>query len=185
MNKIHILSSTDRPGSNAMKVSEYVNNFIQPMAEAKVFSLTDFPFDEVTGGRYGDDIEGVNKFNGRFLDADGFIFVIPEYNGGFPGVLKLFVDYLPFPKALFKKPVSYIGESNGTFGALRPVEHMQQILAYRNAISYPESMYISGVSRNFSRDDGLNSEKLQILLEGQLKGFIDFVEQLTPEKELS
>lgn len=185
MNKIHILSSTDRPGSNALKVSEYVKEFIQDFSEAEVFALTEFPFDVVTGGRYGDDIDEVNMFNDRFLDADGFIFVIPEYNGGFPGVLKLFVDYLPFPAALYKKPVSFIGESNGAFGALRSVQQMQQILAYRKAISYPESMYISGVSKNFDRNNGLNSEKLQVLLEEQLKGFIEFVGQLTPEKELS
>lgn len=179
MNKIHILSSTDRPGSNALKVSKYVEEFISSDTDATVFSLMDFPFDEVAGGRYGDEIENVNNFNKAFLDADGFIFVVPEYNGGFPGVLKLFLDFLPFPEALNKIPVSFIGEADGSFGALRPVEHLQQILVYRKAIVYPERMFISGVSKNFNSETGIKTDMLQTLLEGQLNGFIEFVDQLS------
>lgn len=176
MHKIHILSSTDRPGSNAYKVSSYVKEFIENDSDVKIFSLRDFPFEDVVGGKYGEDIESVKQFNSAFLDADGFIFVVPEYNGGFPGVLKLFIDYLPFPDAMYKKPVSFIGEAAGSFGALRPVEHIQQILAYRKALIYTERMFISGVNENFDRETGIKSEKLQELLEEQLYGFIEFVD---------
>lgn len=179
MNKIHILSSTDRPQSNALKVATYVHEFMNGKADTKVFSLKDFPFEDVVGGRYGDEIERVTEFNNRFLDADGFIFVVPEYNGGFPGVLKLFIDYLPFPEAIYKKPVSFIGEAAGSFGALRPVEHLQQILAYRKAIIYTERMFIKGVGDNFDQEKGLTSDTLQQLLEDQLNGFTEFVGKLS------
>lgn len=178
MNQIHILSSTDRPGSNAMKVSNYVYDFMEANADVKLFSLEDFPFQDVVGGRYGQDIGSVNFFNSSFLDADGFLFVVPEYNGGFPGVLKLFLDYLPFPKAMYKKPVSFIGEADGAFGALRPVEHLQQILAYRKALIYPERMFIKNVNESFDPENGLKSEMLQGLLEDQLNGFTDFVDRM-------
>lgn len=178
MNTIHILSSTDRPGANALKVSNYAKDFMDGKANVELFSLKDFPFGDVIGGKYGKDIESVKKFNDAFLDADGFLFVVPEYNGGFPGVLKLFIDYLPFPDAMFKKPVSFIGEAAGSFGALRPVEHLQQILAYRKALIYTERMFISGVDKNFDPEKGLKSDILQGLLEDQLNGFTEFVDKL-------
>jgi len=175
MSKIHILASTDRPNSNALKVAEYTQTLLEEFSDVKTFSLNDFPLKDVVGGKYGKDIESVNKFNNAFLDADGFLFVVPEYNGGFPGILKVFIDYLPFPEALEKKPVSFIGESAGSFGALRPVEHLQQVLGYRNALIYPERMFISGVNSQFDKESGLKSDKLQELLEGQIKGFSEFV----------
>lgn len=179
MNTIHILSSTDRPGSNAMHVSNYVKGYMNGKATVEVFSLRDFPFQDVAGGRYGQDIESVQAFNKEFLNADGFLFVVPEYNGGFPGVLKLFIDYLPFPRAMYKMPVSFIGEADGSFGALRPVEHLQQILAYRKALIYTERMFISRVNDTFDPEKGLKSDMLQGLLEDQLDGFVDFVKKLT------
>lgn len=178
MNKIHILSSTDRPGSNALKVSKYVKEYMDDKADVELFSLKDFPFEEVVGGKYGKDIENVKKYNDKFLDTDGFLFVVPEYNGGFPGVLKLFIDYLPFPEAMYMKPVSFIGEAAGSFGALRPVEHIQQILAYRKALIYTERMFIQGVNKNFDPENGLKSDLLQGLLEDQLNGFVKFVGQV-------
>ena len=179
MNTIHILSSTDRPGSNALKVSNYAKNFLNGKAEVEVFSLKDFPYADVVGGKYGKDIESVEKFNNKFLDADGFLFVVPEYNGGFPGVLKLFIDYLPFPEVMDKMPVSFIGEAAGSFGALRPVEHIQQILSYRNALIYSQRMFIKDVNNTFDPEDGLKSDMLQGLLEDQLNGFVEFVQQVT------
>jgi NAD(P)H-dependent FMN reductase len=147
--------------------------------DVELFSLKDFPYADVVGGKYGDDIDSVTSFNDSFLDADGFLFVVPEYNGGFPGVLKVFIDYLPFPDAMYKMPVSFIGEAAGSFGALRPVEHLQQILSYRKALIYSERMFISGVGKNFDRESGLKSEMLQSLLEDQLNGFITFVDQVS------
>lgn len=179
MSTIHILSSTDRPGSNALEVSNYVKEFMDDKTNVDLFSLKDFPYADVLGGKYGEDIKSVKAFNDAFLDADGFLFVVPEYNGGFPGVLKLFIDYLPFPDAMYKMPVSFIGEAAGSFGALRPVEHLQQILSYRKAIIYSERMFIKGVDENFDREKGLKSEMLQGLLEDQLTGFITFVDLLS------
>ena len=35
--------------------------------------------------------------------TDKFIFVIPEYNGSFPGVLKVFIDACSFPESFYEK----------------------------------------------------------------------------------
>ncbi|PWN08128.1 NADPH-dependent FMN reductase [Rhodohalobacter mucosus] len=183
MSLIHILSSTDRPGSNALKVSEYASNLIAENAECRIFSLMDFPLADVHGGKYGSTPDSVKEFNESFLEADGFLFVIPEYNGGFPGILKVFFDYLPFPKAMEMVPVSTIGEAAGAFGALRPVEQFEQLLKYRKAYVYPERMFIQRVNDSFDPEKGLSSDLLQDLLESQLRNFPDFVDQIAERKK--
>lgn len=179
--KINILSSTDRPGSNALKVSGYVKRKLDKKADVRILSLMDFPFQDVIGGRYADDIDSVDEFNETFLDADGILFVIPEYNGGFPGVLKVFFDYLPFPKALSGMPVSLIGEAAGAFGALRPVEQFSQLLMYRHAIIYPERMYIQRVNDAFDEELGMKKGSLQKKLDHQLEEFPEFVRKNSKE----
>lgn len=179
--RIHILSSTDRPGSNARKVSEYVEGVLSQHAdiEVKIFSLEDYPMSDIVGGKYGKDIESVSEFNSEFLDADGLLFVIPEYNGGFPGVLKVFYDYLSFPEALRRQPVSLIGEAAGAFGAMRPVEQFAQLLSYRRAHIFPDRMYIQRVNDSFDQESGLKNEKLQKIFLTQLNDFTDFVRKLS------
>jgi NAD(P)H-dependent FMN reductase len=181
MIQIHILSATDRPNSNALKVARYADQFLAKKASTKVFSLKDFPIQDVVGGRYHNRPESVKDFTDEFLEADGFVFVIPEYNGGFPGVLKLFYDYLPFPEAFSKAPVCLIGEAAGAFGALRPVEQFSQLLIYRQAHIFPERMFIQRVNDSFDEEEGLTSEKMQKLWEKQLNGFPDFVERIAAE----
>ncbi len=173
--KINILSSTDRPGSNALKISGYVKKRLEEKADVQILTLMDYPLMDVAGGRYADDIESVNEFNNTFLDADGILFVVPEYNGGFPGILKVFFDYLPFPKALKGMPVSLIGEAAGAFGAMRPVEQFSQLLTYRKAIIFPERIFIQRVNDSFDEEQGMKSESQQKMLDIQLDKFPDFV----------
>lgn len=179
--KIHILSCTDRPGSNALKVSTYAQKFLEKKADTELFSLADYPLEQLKGGKYGNTPESVEEFNNDFLDADGYLFVIPEYNGGFPGILKLFWDYLPFPEAMSHKPVSLIGEAAGAFGALRPVEQFEQLVKYRKAYVFPDRMFIQRVNDSFDPENGLKEKVPQELLMKQLNEFPEFVSRLKPE----
>lgn len=178
--KITILSCTDRPGSWALKVSNYVAELYKRLdVETEVVSLEEFPLIDVVGGKYGEKIPSVEAFNDRVLTTDGLIFVIPEYNGSFPGILKLFVDYLPFPKAFEKMPMAFIGEASGAFGALRSVEQFQMIANYRNAFQFPERVFIPRVNREFDPEKGFEDSFKETLLNNQVKNFTKFVKDNT------
>jgi len=175
---IKIISSTDRPNSWALKVSKYVAGlYNQEEVKAEVISLEDFPLADVVGGKYGNELPSVEKFNKPITSADGLVFVIPEYNGGFPGILKVFIDYLPFPEAFEKMPMAFIGEASGAFGALRPVEQFQMVANYRNALQFPERVFIPRVSKEFDPETGLVDDFKQGLLESQVTNFVKFVER--------
>ncbi len=173
---LKIISSTDRPNSWALKVSNYVSGLYKTKEiEAQVISLEDFPLVDVIGGKYGKEIPAINRFRDPILNADALIFVIPEYNGGFPGILKMFIDYLPFPGAFEKMPMAFIGEASGAFGALRSVEQFQMIANYRNALQFPERVFIPRVSKEFDPETGLKDDFKQKLLDSQVENFIKFV----------
>lgn len=184
MTRIHILSSTDRPGSMALKISEFVKKQYDDLGvEAKVISLEDFPIQDVAGGNYGADIPSVKAFNEQVLDCDGLLMVIPEYNGSYPGILKLFIDYLPFPAAFDKLPIAFIGEAAGAFGSLRAVEQMQMVCNYRNAYLFPERVFLQRVHKIFSPENGISDELQAKLLDSLIKGFASFTERNKGERE--
>lgn len=182
---IKIISGTDRPGSMAKKVADHVCDlYLKEGVDAEVVCLRDFPLQDVVGGKYGKDIPSVKAFNENVLSADGLVFVIPEYNGGFPGILKLFIDYLPFPEAFEKMPMAFIGEAAGAFGALRPVEQFQMIANYRNALQFPERVFIQRVTKNFEEGEGITNEFTRSLLNSQIENFIKFVDSVK-DRDLS
>jgi len=185
--KIRIVSGTDRPGSNALKVSEYLKKRYEEQTETDadtgIIDLQDFPTAEVEGGKYGlKTPASVKSFYQPLLESDGLIMVCPEYNGGYPGILKLFIDYLPFPESLNKKPICFVGEANGAFGALRAVEQLQQVVGYRNAHVFPERVFISRVNKNFDEKEGIREPIQQKLLDSQIKNFIHFVKNLNKQE---
>ncbi|RNC84769.1 MAG: NADPH-dependent oxidoreductase [Balneola sp.] len=177
--QLKIISSTDRPNSKSLEVSGYIQKLYDKQGvDTSVVSLEDFPLQDVAGGKYGEEIQSVKNFRDPVLNADALLFVIPEYNGGFPGILKVFIDYLPFPGAFEHLPMAFIGVAAGAFGALRAVEQFQMVANYRNSIQFPERVFINRVSSEFDPESGLKNEFQQKLLEGQTKNFIGFVRRL-------
>lgn len=182
MLQITILSCTDRPGSNAWNVTTGIEPFYRnESVDVNLVSLVDFPLTDVAGGKYDDEIASVDTFNEGVLSADGLVLVVPEYNGGFPGILKLFFDYLPFPEALEHLPVALIGEAAGYFGALRPVEHLQDLLLYRRAVLYPERVFLPKIEDVLDEDGSIPEGSRKRRLQKQATGFVRFVSRLREE----
>lgn len=114
----------------------------------------------------------------RFLAADGVVFVIPEYNGSYPGILKLFVDMLPYPQGFDKRPCAFVGLSAGQFQSLRAVEHFQGVAGYRHAYIFPERVFIGDSFKQFDGAGKLNDAKLAERLKKQANGFVNFIAAL-------
>jgi len=185
MIKLKIISATDRPGANALKVARYLAPKYEELgAEVSIISLRDYPIKDVAGGKYGQQINSVDAFNEQVLEADALVLIVPEYNGSYPGILKLFIDYLPYPHGLEKIPICIVGESSGTFGALRAVEQIQAVFGYRNAYIFPERVFIPRVKQNFDPETGIRDEFQQELLIDQIRNFYVFTKGVK-EKELT
>ena len=74
--------------------------------------------------------------------SDAFVFVIPEYNHGYPGEWKLLIDQAP-KEAYQNKPVLIAGVSAGRLGGARVIEHVQPILSTLGLLYVPSPLSFS------------------------------------------
>ena len=101
-----------------------------------------------------------------------FVFVIPEYNGSFPGVLKAFIDSLDFLKLSGKK-AALIGLSSGHAGGLRALDHFTEILHHLKIEVYSDKPKLSGIEKLID-DTQLIDDKSIERLKKMLGNFIEF-----------
>ncbi|MEP7264558.1 MAG: NADPH-dependent FMN reductase [Bacteroidota bacterium] len=108
-----------------------------------------------------------------FIPADKFIFIIPEYNGSYPGILKLLIDVLD-PKESFKnKKAALTGIATGRAGNLRGMDHLTAVLNHMNVTVMPYQLPVSKVQHEFNGTDQF-AEGTQNAVERQINDFIAF-----------
>lgn len=172
---ILIVSGTNRPDSNALRVAKLLKSFYdRHQAAADVFSLCDLPPETFLPSTYAEKPESVRELSRRVIDAAGLHVVTPEYNGSFPGALKYLIDMLKFPESFDHKPVAFVGEANGAWGALRAVEQLQGVFGYRNAHQYPKRVFIPSVRTRFDAEGNFTDAEIAARLEEQCVGFAKF-----------
>jgi chromate reductase len=180
---IVIISGTNRPGSNTRKVTTCVEASYKALGvKTQVLDLVELPTEIFAPASYAEKPTGFKKFTDAILAADGIVIVTPEYNGGVPGVLKYFIDMLPFPESFEQRPVCFVGLAMGIWGALRPVEQLQAIFGYRNALIYPERVFMPGVGKLLDATGHFTNDDIPKRLDKQAVGFVDFVEKLRGKK---
>lgn len=180
---IVILSGTNRPGSNTRKVTTRVEASYKALGmKTQLLDLADMPPEIFAPTSYEEKPAAFKKFTDAILAADGLVVVTPEYNGGVPGVLKYFIDMLPFPESFEQRPVCFIGLAAGIWGALRPVEQLQAIFGYRNALIFPERVFMPGIGKLLDAAGQFTNPDLPTRLDKQAAGFVDFVEKLRVKK---
>jgi NAD(P)H-dependent FMN reductase len=175
MSVILVVSGTNRPDSNALKVSKIILSHYQAAKiDAELFSLAEMPREIFDPTSYATKPPGMLAIQKRVLDAKGLHVITPEYNGSFPGVLKYFLDMLKFPESFERKPVAFTGEAAGVWGALRSVEQLQMIFGYRNAYIYPERVFIPGINQKLDNSGKLSDPEIDQRLAKQAQGFAKF-----------
>jgi len=180
MAPILVICGTNRPGASAHKVADIVHrHYAAANVPASYLSLVELPPEAFSPEAYGNKPAKVVEIQKRVLDASGLHLVVPEYNGSFPGVLKYFIDLLKFPESFQHKPVAFVGEAAGMWGALRSVEQLQQIFAYRNAYLYPDRVFIPNVNAKLDGEGRLIDPDIDSRLAKQAVGFKAFIETMT------
>lgn len=176
---ISIIVGTNRPGSNSRVIAGRIKSlYTELQVPVNVIDLADLPAELFHPSSYGQKPDSFAPFANAVLNASGLHIVTPEYNGGMPGVLKYFIDMLKFPESFERKPVCFTGVAAGQWGALRPVEQLQQIFGYRNAHIFPERVFIPGVFNQLDDKGALKDVELVDRLRNQAAGFAAFVKRI-------
>ena len=172
-----IICGTNRPDSRTRKIVDLVHSHYQELRDpAEIIDLRDVPLSYSAEQTYKGPYEpGLQAYIDKIDRATGLIIVCPEYNGSYPGALKFFIDHWSFPRSFESRPVALIG-IGGRYGGMRPVDHLSQIFAYRNAYVYPQRVFLFNIWDQL-KAESLAPETLQ-LLQDQAKGFGEFVAAL-------
>lgn len=103
-----------------------------------------------------------------------FLFVIPEYNGSFPGVLKAFVDACKFPESFYGKKAALVGLSSGKYGNIRGVEHFTGICHYIHLHVLPLRIHIPSIDTELDENGDFWKEDTVNFTNQQIERFIEF-----------
>lgn len=146
---IPILLGTNREDSNSSKVADFILSELEKRddIETKLFKAEDFNF---PANNYGQDIKGqFPEYIDAIVKADGLIIIVPEYNHGYPGILKSILDLLL--KEYTHKAVGIVPVSGGGWGGTRVVENLIPVLRELG-------LMISPVDLNFPKVGATNFE---------------------------
>ena len=175
---IVLLIATNRPDSNTAKVAAHVADIYKAKGQTlHIVDLHQLPPEIFSPSSYAEKPAAFAPFQEAISKASGVLIVTPEYNGGIPGVFKYFLDMLKFPESFKGTPVAFVGLAAGIWGALRPVEQIEDILIYRHAVIFPERVNISAINNHLDDKGRVKTPDLIERLEKQAEGFIQFVKQ--------
>lgn len=176
---IPVVLGTAREGRASEKVAQAIVKEVEklPEVETELVDIKNHPYTITTppwGPGGANEKETAWK---RTADrADGFMLVVPEYNRGYPGELKLFLDSLH--DSYDKKPALVCGVSAGIFGGRALVEHMRPVLAELKMVPVRGGVFIGNAKKLFDEQGELTDPKFTERLTGKLEELVWFAHAL-------
>lgn len=168
---ITIVSGTNRRGSNTLKVAkEYQRILKEKNIEAGLLSLDDVNVTERSTA-----FEKIEQ--DIVIPTTRFIFIVPEYNGSFPGVLKMMFDNSKSHEIWFNKLALITGNATGRAGNLRGMDHLADILNYVKITVHPNKLPISQVNRLMDAEGKFTDEGTIKAIHNQLDEFISWMQR--------
>jgi len=179
---ITVLSGSNRKGSETLRFSHQYADFLRKHTdqEVKVLALEDIPHDYFfpemySAKRQADSLRAVqDEF---MIPAEKIVYVTSEYNGGFNGALKLFLDACSVReyKATFKgKKAALLGVASGRAGNLRGMEHMTGVLHHVGTIVMPNKLPISRIEELIDDNGDIVDTATLSVMEKHAVEFIEF-----------
>lgn len=154
---ITIVASTNRPGSSTLKLAKYYRQqLLNRGAGANILSLLDLPDSLIATDLYGKRSEAFAPVQQLIKDSEKFVFIIPEYNGSFPGVLKVFINACDFPGTFNDKKAALVGISSGKYGNIRGIDHFTGVCHYLNLHVMPLKLHIPAIRQEINAEGNLH-----------------------------
>ncbi len=133
--------------------------------ETRFFDVRDF---DLPSYDYGTEIAGLfPEWRNAIIKADGLVIVTPEYNHGYPGILKSVIDVLL--KEYIHKAVAFVGVSAGPWGGTRVIESMVPMVRELGLAVTFTDLNFPTVASKFDEDGNL----LDTAYEKRVAGFLD------------
>ncbi len=170
-----IICGTNRSGSNSSKIAEYCKNYaLSQDVEVEILDLEKISAATFLDGSYGNHSDSFSQIlENKIEPAAHLLFIVPEYNGSYPGILKLFLDTAP-PSIWNGKKTALIGVATGRSGNQRGLDHLMAVLHYLNMEVYSQKPLLSSIHLHLNEEGNINNEEYKSLIENQIEGFKNF-----------
>lgn len=175
MERYTVISATNRPDNKTNFFAIACKKILEKRAlKADFFSLLDIPPEFLLPHIYEYDSSPLSPIVEKFISpADKFIFILPEYNGSYPGILKVFIDAI-LPKHFKGKKALLIGTSSGRAGNLRGMDHLTGVLHYLKVEVYSQKLPISSIDRLMDEEGNITDPLTVKLIEQLIAEFVEF-----------
>ena len=164
---IPVLLGTHRKERQSVHVARWVKGQMEkrPEIRTRLFDVAEFklPQDD-----YGQGLkDSFPEWRDAMIQADGLVLVTPEYNHGYPGVMKAVLDIL-LPEYIHKS-VAFVGVSAGPWGGTRVIEAMVPMCRELGLAVCFTDLNFPYVQKTFDTEGKL----LDLAFEQRVKDFLD------------
>jgi NAD(P)H-dependent FMN reductase len=165
---ITVISGTNRADSMTFRTAKLYYGLLEAGGhEAKLLSLEN----KAVWERGAEMLEVEKEY---LIPAEKFIFVMPEYNASFPGIVKVMMDNSDLKKCWWYKKALLTGISDGRAGNLRGIEHMTSILHYMKVQVHYDKLILSRINEEIGKDGTIKKPATEAAMRQQLEDFIKF-----------
>lgn len=163
---VTIISGTNRAENNSIKVARaYEQILLEKNMPVQILDLAKEDFFT----RNENFVALEEKY---LLGASHFIIVLPEYNGSFPGVLKLLIDNSKVSAVWWGKKALLAGVSSGRAGNLRGMEHLTGVLLHLRMHVHYDRLPLSGIDDLINADAVLHDADTLAAMQKQIDEFL-------------
>lgn len=165
---ITIISGTNRKDSMTLRVAKVYEELLSQKSEdVKLLSL-----ENKSVWERNKDMQEIEKE--YLIPSKKFVFVMPEYNGSFPGILKTMIDNSDIKKCWWHKKAMMVGVADGRAGNLRGMEHMTNILHYVKVNVLYNKVPISRINEEVDKMGNLLKPSTGEVIQQQIDEFLIF-----------
>ncbi len=173
---VTVISGTNSKDNISYQVASlYLAYLLQKGQKAQLLDLRDLPTDFISPEMYYDRAPSFVQVQDQYLvPTEKYVIIIPEYNGGIPGIFKLMLDASDIKTCFWGKKASITGISSGRSGNLRGLDTLTNIFHYLKMDVLPNKLPISRIE-TFLDDNGQFSDETTLkLIHQQMDQFIAF-----------
>ncbi len=162
---IPVILGTAREG----RFSEFAANYIlsevkKSGIESQIVDAKDYriPYSDKSGK-----FPESEKLKAIVNKSNALIIVMPEYNHGIPGELKMMLDMLY--SEYYGKPAAMCGVSMGPVGGARGLQALKLVLLSLSMVPINEVVYFPGIRELFNADGSIKDKSYDAKVSGMLE----------------
>ena len=181
--QIAVLVGSLRKESHNRKLADGLAKLVPKTVSLEQVQIDDLPL-------YNQDADtnqapSVQRLKREIAASHGVLFVSPEYNRSFSGVLKNAIDHAsrPYGQSAWKgKPAGVIGVSVGAIGTSMAQQHLRNVLAYLDmpTLGQPEA-FIQAKADLFDTQGNIG-EASNAFLRNWMNHYVAWVLKMQPDK---